>query len=160
MESTGQGVRTRSVGTHGAIAVGGYIAPAGLRAAPVNGASMNTVRSLAPDLMRGDFLTTWIWVVGPFVGALIAVAFEWTLKGKPTAVGRIAAQGMLGFDDPAGPDTWVIRWRRFTRFIRDWQWECMTSISAVVICVAFVAFSQLLHKSNVWHAWPDIARRD
>jgi hypothetical protein len=40
----------------------------------------------------------------PFVGALIGVVFEWILKGKPTAAGRIAAQGTLGVDDPAEPD--------------------------------------------------------
>jgi aquaporin Z len=95
----------RNIGTNGAIAVGAYIALAGLWAAPVSGASMNPVRSLAPDLVRGDFHTTWIYVVGPAVGALIGVAFEWILKGKPTAAGRIAAGGTLGVDDPAGPDT-------------------------------------------------------
>jgi hypothetical protein len=36
---------------------------------------------------------------------LIGVAFEWVLKGKPTAAGRIAAQGMLRVDDSAGSDT-------------------------------------------------------
>ena len=92
----------RNIGTNGAIAVGGYIALAGLWAAPVSGASMNPVRSLAPDLVRGDFHTTWIYVVGPIVGALIGVAFEWILKGKPTVAGRIAAEGTLGADDPAG----------------------------------------------------------
>jgi len=95
----------RNIGTNGAIAVGGYIALAGLWAAPVTGASMNPVRSLAPDLVRGDFHTTWIYVVGPVVGALIGVAFEWILKGKPTAAGTIAAQGTLGADNPAGTDT-------------------------------------------------------
>ena len=94
----------RNTGTNGAIAVGGYIAVAGLWAAPVTGASMNPVRSLAPDLVRGDFHTTWIYLVGPAVGALIGVAFEWILKGKPTAAGRIAAQGTLGVDDSARPD--------------------------------------------------------
>jgi len=93
----------RNIGTNGAIAVGGYIALAGLWAAPVTGASMNPVRSLAPDLVRGDFHTTWIYVVGPFLGALIGVGFEWILKGKPTAAGRIASEGTLGVDDPAGP---------------------------------------------------------
>ena len=58
----------RNTGTNGAIAVGGYIALAGLWAAPVTGASMNPVRSLAPDLVRGDFHTTWIYVVGPMLG--------------------------------------------------------------------------------------------
>jgi aquaporin Z len=37
------------------------------------------------------------------VGELIGVAFEWILKGKPTAAGRIAAGGTLGINDPAGP---------------------------------------------------------
>lgn len=95
----------RNIGTNGAIAVGGYIALAGLWSAPVTGASMNPARSLAPDLVRGDLHTTWIYLVGPAIGALIGVAFEWFLKGKPTAAGRIAAQGSLRVDDPAGSDT-------------------------------------------------------
>ncbi len=92
----------RNIGTNGAVAVGGYIALAGLWAAPITGSSMNPVRSLAPDVVRGDLHTTWIYLVGPVIGALIAVAFEWILKGKPTAAGRIAAQGTLGDDDSSG----------------------------------------------------------
>ncbi|MGC2182877.1 MAG: aquaporin [Terriglobales bacterium] len=92
----------RNIGTNGAVAVGGYIALAGLWAAPITGSSMNPVRSLAPDVVRGDLYTTWIYLVGPVIGALIAVGFEWILKGKPTAAGRIAAQGTLGDDDPGG----------------------------------------------------------
>lgn len=90
----------RNIGANGAIAVGGYIALAGLWAAPISGASMNPVRSLAPDLVRGDFGTAWIYVVGPVLGALIGVAFEWILKGKPTTAGTLAAQGSIGVDDP------------------------------------------------------------
>jgi aquaporin Z len=85
----------RNIGTNGAIAVGGYIALAGLWAAPISGASMNPIRSLAPDLVRGDLAATWIYVVGPALGALIGVAFEWILKGPPTAAGAAAAQGTL-----------------------------------------------------------------
>jgi len=55
--------------------------------------------------VRGDFHATWIYLVGPAVGALIGVAFEWILKGKPTAAGRIAAQGDLVVDDPSESDT-------------------------------------------------------
>ena len=86
----------RNVGANGAIAVGGYIALSALWAEPISGASMNPVRSFAPDLVRGDLTTTWIYIAGPAAGALIGVAFEWILKGKPTAAGTIAAQGTLG----------------------------------------------------------------
>jgi aquaporin Z len=85
----------RNIGSNGALAVGGYIALAGLWAAPISGASMNPVRSFAPDLIRGDLNTTWIYVVGPVLGAMIAVGFEWILKGKPTAAGALAARGDL-----------------------------------------------------------------
>jgi aquaporin Z len=85
----------RNVGSNGAIAVGGYIALAGLWAAPISGASMNPVRSFAPDLIRGDLNTTWIYVVAPVLGAMIAVGFEWILKGKSTAAGALAARGDL-----------------------------------------------------------------
>jgi aquaporin Z len=83
----------RNIGSNGALAVGGYIVLGGLWAAPISGASMNPVRSFAPDLLRGDMSTTWIYVAGPFIGAMIAVGFEWILKGKPTAAGASAAQG-------------------------------------------------------------------
>jgi len=85
----------RNVGSNAALAVGGYIALAGLWAAPISGASMNPVRSFAPDLIRGDLVTTWIYIVGPMLGGMIAVGFEWILKGRPTAAGALAARGVL-----------------------------------------------------------------
>ncbi len=91
----------RNIGTNGAVAVGAYIALAGLWAAPISGASMNPVRSLAPDLLIGDFSAAWIHLIGPLVGAMIAVAFEWILKGPPTTTGTIAAQGTLEGDEAA-----------------------------------------------------------
>lgn len=87
--------RAHNIGPNGAIAVGGYIALAALVTAPISGASMNPVRSLAPDLVRGDFGTTWIYVAGPLAGALIGVCFEWLLKGKATAAGTLTAQGSI-----------------------------------------------------------------
>jgi aquaporin Z len=85
----------RNIGTNGAIAVGGYIALAGLWSAPISGASMNPIRSLGPDLIRGDFTHTWIYVVGPIAGAMIGVLFERILRGKPTQSGTLAAQGRI-----------------------------------------------------------------
>jgi aquaporin Z len=87
----------RNIGSNGAIAVGAYIALAGLWAAPLSGASMNPARSLGPDLLRGDLGTSWIYIVGPTLGALIGVAFEWVLQGKATSAGTIAAQGSLRY---------------------------------------------------------------
>jgi aquaporin Z len=99
----GTAAGARNIGANGAIAVGGYIALAGLWAAPISGASMNPVRSLAPDLVRGDLGTAWIYVAGPVLGAMLGVAFEWILKGKPTTSGNLAAQGTLDDDSmPAG----------------------------------------------------------
>jgi aquaporin Z len=92
----------RNIGTNGAIAVGGYIALAGLWSAPISGASMNPARSLAPDLLRGDLGTAWIYVAGPVLGALIGVVFERILKGRPTLAGTIAAVGTLDIDDSTG----------------------------------------------------------
>lgn len=86
----------RNVGTNAAIAVGGYIAVAAIWAAPLTGASMNPARSIAPDLVRGDFGQTWLYIAGPLLGAAIAVGFEWILKGKPTRAGMRAAQGTDG----------------------------------------------------------------
>jgi aquaporin Z len=94
----------RNIGANGAIAVGGYIALSGLWAAPISGASMNPARSFAPDLLRGDLSTAWIYVAGPLLGALIGVLFEWILKGKPTTAGTIAAVGTLGIDDETRED--------------------------------------------------------
>ncbi len=88
-----------NVGNNGALAIGGYIALAGLWAGPLTGASMNAVRTLAPDLVRGDLRTTWIYVIATFIGAMIAVGFEWILKGKPSHHADKEAQGAAPKDE-------------------------------------------------------------
>ncbi len=71
----------QNVGTIGALGVGGYIALAGLWAAPVSGVSMNPVRSFGPALVSGYWNSYWVYVVGPTVGALIAVGCAIVLRG-------------------------------------------------------------------------------
>jgi glycerol uptake facilitator-like aquaporin len=41
----------------------------------------------------GDSSSAWIYIVGPILGAAIAVIFEWILKGPPTREGTKTAQG-------------------------------------------------------------------
>ena len=86
----------QNVGALSAVAVGGYIALAGLWSSPVSGASMNPARSFGPDLVRGDFADYWVYVVGPLAGALIAVGFAWALRGRGgDTVSRRAGSGVL-----------------------------------------------------------------
>ncbi len=82
----------RNIGTNAAIAIGGYIALAGLWAAPITGASMNPARSLGPVLLSGDW-AWWVYVLGPIAGGLIAVAIAWVLRGPPAKAASLAAQG-------------------------------------------------------------------
>jgi aquaporin Z len=86
----------QNVGTIGALAVGGYIALAGLWAAPISGASMNPARSFGPALVSGDWTAYWAYVAGPLIGAVIAVGCAAILRGwdeDPAA--RTAASGSL-----------------------------------------------------------------
>jgi aquaporin Z len=91
----------RNVGHNSALAIGFYVALAGMWAAPIDGASMNPARTLGPDLVAGDLSQTWIYIVGPIVGALVAVLVDRLVHGKPSEAGREAAQGLLGSEDPA-----------------------------------------------------------
>jgi len=90
----------RNVGHNAAIAIGGYVALAGLWASPVSGASMNPARSFGPALMSGDLRYLWIYVAGPLAGGLLAVALAWALRGRPSAAAGIAAQGTAESPDP------------------------------------------------------------
>jgi len=103
----------QQIGPMAAIAVGSYIALAGLIGAKMSGASMNPARSLGPALVLGDWTAWWAYVVGPLIGAALAVGIARILRGRGGGeIGRRAAQGTLGigwFPGPAaagrtGPD--------------------------------------------------------
>ena len=92
----GTASRAQNVGALSAVAVGGYIALAGLWSSPISGASMNPARSLAPDLVLGRFSHVWVYVVGPLAGAVIAVGIAWILRGPGgDPGGHAAARGTL-----------------------------------------------------------------
>ena len=93
----GTAAGAQAVGWGAAIAVGGYIALAGLLGAPVSGASMNIVRSLGPAIVAGDFTAWWAYLAGPLVGSLIAVVIAYVLRGAGGGtMGRRAGSGTLG----------------------------------------------------------------
>jgi aquaporin Z len=86
----------QNIGIFGAIGVGAYIALAGLWGSPISGASMNPARTLGPDLVGGTFTDYWVYVVGPLLGAVLAVGIAYVLRGAGGGVsGSAAAQGGL-----------------------------------------------------------------
>lgn len=55
------------------IAIGSVIGLEAMFAGPISGASMNPARSIAPAVVSGHLEHLWIYLAGPFLGALIAV---------------------------------------------------------------------------------------
>jgi aquaporin Z len=95
----GTASRSQNLGPLSALAVGAYIVLAGLWSSPISGASMNPARSFGPDLVLGDFSHYWVYVVGPLLGAAVAVGIAFVLRSHADAGGAAAAQG--GLEEPA-----------------------------------------------------------
>lgn len=55
------------------LAIGAVVALAALAAGPISGASMNPARSLGPALVSGQLAHLWIYLLGPGLGATLAV---------------------------------------------------------------------------------------
>ncbi len=86
----------QNIGALSAFGVGAYIVLSGLWAGPVSGASMNPARSFGPDLVAGNFHYFWLYLAGPMLGAVLAVAAATILRGPGgDHGGRTAAQGTL-----------------------------------------------------------------
>ena len=67
---------SKETGTLAGLAISATVALEALVAGPLTGASMNPARSLAPALLSGHMVDWWVYVVGPVVGALLAVAVD------------------------------------------------------------------------------------
>ena len=96
----------QNIGVFGALGVGAYIALAGLWSAPISGASMNPTRSLGPIIVSGNWNDWWVYIVGPFIGGILAVGFAWVLRGRGGGIReKMAAQGDVKLDvtDPSAP---------------------------------------------------------
>jgi aquaporin Z len=94
----------QNLGVFGALGVGGYIALAGLWGSPISGASMNPARTFGPDVVSADLGSYWVYILGPLLGAAVAVGIAFTLRGRGGGrAGSGAAQGDL-FTEVAHPD--------------------------------------------------------
>jgi aquaporin Z len=92
----GTASKAQNLGPLSALGVGAYIILAGLWSSPISGASMNPARSFGPDLVLGNFAHYWVYVVGPILGAAIAVGIAFILRGRADTGSAAAAQGALG----------------------------------------------------------------
>src|SRR6266851_8938823 len=75
------------------LAVGAYIMAWGTMGGPFDGASMNPARSFGPDLAVWNLSTWWVYLIGPVVGAVIAVGVAYVLRGPAKAQEAMAAMG-------------------------------------------------------------------
>jgi aquaporin Z len=83
-----------AVGRQAAIAIGFVVAACGFAGGGISGASMNPARSLAAQVVGGTTSVSWVYVVGPLLGAVLAVVAHALLAGKPTDEERRAAKGI------------------------------------------------------------------
>lgn len=75
------------------LAVGAYIMAWGTMGGTFEGAAMNPARAFGPDLVAGYMSTYWLYLVGPIIGALCAVAVARFLRGPAKAQEATAAMG-------------------------------------------------------------------
>jgi MIP family channel proteins len=67
-------------GTLAPVAIGGFIGAAAMVIGPVSGGSFNPARSLAPALFATNTTDLWIYMVGPFAGAIVGGFVYWLIR--------------------------------------------------------------------------------
>lgn len=75
------------------LAVAAYILAWGTMGGLFDGAAMNPARAFGPDLALGDMTTTWVYLIGPMVGAALAVPVALLLRGPAKVQEAMAAMG-------------------------------------------------------------------
>jgi glycerol uptake facilitator-like aquaporin len=74
--------------------VGAYIFSLGMTGGLFDGAAMNPARAFGPDLALQDFSSLWVYILGPMVGAAVAVLLDTVLRGRATVREAAAAQSV------------------------------------------------------------------
>jgi aquaporin Z len=65
---------------------------------------MNPARTLGPGIVANDYTGWWIYILGPLIGVIIAVALIGVVRGLPDKQERKAAQGgALRIQDTSTP---------------------------------------------------------
>ena len=81
------------------LAVGAYVMAWGTMGGPFDGASFNPARTFGPDLAIGNLSSLWVYLLGPAIGAVLAVAVARVLRGPAREQEALAAEGTpLGKD--------------------------------------------------------------
>jgi MIP family channel proteins len=83
----------KELGVMAGLAIGGVVALEALLGGPISGASMNPARSLGPAIVGGAMNISWIYILGPLLGASLAVACCRIVHGKRKHDEKKAAQG-------------------------------------------------------------------
>jgi MIP family channel proteins len=76
----------KELGVMAGIAVGGVVGLEAMFAGPISGASMNPARSIAPALVSAHLAAIWVYIVGPLVGAVMAVPCWLATRAKPSEI--------------------------------------------------------------------------
>lgn len=71
---------SKEVGIMAGFAIGGVVLLEAMFAGPICGASMNPFRSLAPAIFSGQLASIWVYLIGPTLGAILAIPFHHLLK--------------------------------------------------------------------------------
>jgi aquaporin Z len=87
--------RAQVIGPNAALASGAIYAAIGLVGGSLTGASMNPFKSLGPALWagKGALAKYWIYLCGPLVGTILAVAFVYILAAHPNPKAETKATG-------------------------------------------------------------------
>jgi aquaporin Z len=80
----GSSLGSKIVGPNAGIAVGATVAMCQIVGATLSGAAINPGVAFGSLLVAGRLDTYWIYLVGPIVGAVLSVFFNYLIQGKPT----------------------------------------------------------------------------
>jgi aquaporin TIP len=86
------------------LAIGLTITADVLMGGPLTGAAMNPARAIGPELVAWDWDNFWIWLVGPFSGAVIAAVVYELLYLRPPRP-AVVGPPETGVEEPRPGDT-------------------------------------------------------